>query len=144
MINSITDGIVAAINACFGDDKPIYTENVEQKLVEPCFLIQCVSPSERQVLGNRYFRQNLFAIYYFPSENGGNAECNTVFESLLSSLEYITVDTGTLRGTGMTGRTEDGVLVFNVYYNLYIHKTGDNETKMTDLTVKGMTLHEEG
>ena len=43
MINSIIEGISASLNAEFGDDYTIYTENVEQGLKEPCFFISCIA-----------------------------------------------------------------------------------------------------
>ena len=39
MINKIIDGISVAINSEFGDPYEIYTESIEQGLVEPCFSI---------------------------------------------------------------------------------------------------------
>ena len=40
MVNKIVDGIVQAISAAYGEEYEIYTENVEQGLTEPCFLIE--------------------------------------------------------------------------------------------------------
>lgn len=43
MINSIIEGISTSLNAEFGDDYTIYTENVEQGLKEPCFLFPALT-----------------------------------------------------------------------------------------------------
>ena len=86
MINQIIDGISVAINSEFGDPYEIYTESIEQGLVEPCFSILCLNPTINQVLGKRYFRRNQFCIHYFPSSDEKRSECQAVFERLLNAL----------------------------------------------------------
>ena len=67
MINSIIDEISIAINAEFGDDYKIHTESIEQGLVEPCFSIVCINPTNKLFLGNtsesRHYRTNQFCIH---------------------------------------------------------------------------------
>ena len=74
MINSIIEGISASLNAEFGDDYTIYTENVEQGLKEPCFFISCINPTSRIFLGKRYFKTNQMCIHYFPADNDRKKE----------------------------------------------------------------------
>ena len=50
MINKIIDGISIALNAEFGNDYEIYTDNIEQGLKEPCFSIVCLNPRMNQFL----------------------------------------------------------------------------------------------
>lgn len=65
MVNKIVDGIVQAISAAYGEEYEIYTENVEQGLTEPCFLIECINPSFEQFLGRRYHEKVPFASITF-------------------------------------------------------------------------------
>lgn len=128
MINSIVDGICLALNEAFGDDYEIYTETKKQGLKEPCFSVLCVNPTQKQFLGKRYHKTNKFCIHYFPASAESNAEINTVRENLFSALEYITVDGDLIRGTDMTGETDDlGVLNFFVDYNFFIRKVKNSE-----------------
>lgn len=130
MINKIIDGISVAINSEFGDPYEIYTESIEQGLIEPCFSILCLNPTINQKLGRRYFRTNQFCIHYFPSSSEKRSECQVVIERLISALEIINVGGDQCRGTGMHSEIEDDVLSFFVNYDMYIYKEQSTEPAM--------------
>lgn len=134
MINKIIDGICEKLNESFGDGYEIYTELKNQGLKEPCFSVMCVNPISNQVIGNRYFRNNLFSILYFPASKKPKAETNAVLESLYLALETVTIketlpdDTvkeSLVRGTNMRGELVDGVLNFLVNFNMFVYKVED-------------------
>lgn len=130
MINKIIDGISVAINSEFGDPYEIYTESIEQGLIEPCFSILCLNPTINQVLGKRYFRKNQFCIHYFPNSDEKRSECHAVIERLMGALEIITVDGDLCRGTDMHGEVVDNVLSFFVNYDVYVYKEQTAEPAM--------------
>ena len=134
MINKIIDGISVAINSEFGDPYEIYTESIEQGLVEPCFSILCLNPTINQVLGKRYFRRNMFCIHYFPSSDEKRSECYAVIERLMNALEIITVDGDLCRGTDMHGEVVDNVLSFFVNYDMYVYKEEAAEPVMESVS----------
>ncbi len=134
MINKIIDGVCEKLNESFGDGYEIYTELKNQGLKEPCFSVMCVNPINNQVIGNRYFRNNLFSILYFPAPKEPKAECNTVLEKLYLALETIkiketlpdeSIKESLVRGTNMRGELVDGVLNFLVNFNLFVYKVED-------------------
>lgn len=154
MINSIIDEISIAINAEFGDDYKIHTESIEQGLVEPCFSIVCINPTNKLFLGNtsesRHYRTNQFCIHYFPCGTlveddeiiGKNQEMMDVLDRLYSCLEVINDTDGNadVRGTDMHGEVADGVLNFFVNYNFFTkttYETSNMETYEQNTTVKG-------
>lgn len=130
MINKIIDGISVAIGSEFGDPYEIYTESIEQGLEEPCFSILCLNPTNDRFLGNRYFRQNLFCIHYFPSSSNKQAECFSIMERLMHCLELIEVDGDPIMGTKMKGEVTGGVLSFFVNYDMFTYKVEDAEPTM--------------
>ncbi len=130
MINKIIDGICVAINSEFGDPYEIYTESIEQGLIEPCFSVLCLNPTINQVLGKRYFRTNQFCVHYFPSSNEKRSECQAVIDRLMGALEYITIDGDQCRGTEMHCEVVDDVLSFFVNYDLYVYKDVQVEDSM--------------
>lgn len=130
MINKIIDGISMAINAEFGDDYEIYTEDIKQGLIEPCFSILCLNPTVEQFLGRRYFRTNQYCIHYFPNSDEKRSECNGIMERLSKCLEIITVDDNLIRGTSIHSEFSEDVLHFFVNYDLFVYKPKDNESKM--------------
>lgn len=130
MINKIIDGISVAINSEFGDPYEIYTESIEQGLVEPCFSILCLNPAIDQKLGKRYFRTNQFCIHYFPKSDEKRSECHAVIDRLVTALEIITVDGDPCRGTDMHSEVVDDVLSFFVNYDMYVYKNVTSEPEM--------------
>jgi len=132
MLNKIIDGISEKLNATFGDEYEVHTEQVKQGLDPPCFLISLVNPTSTPVVGNRYSRQNLFSVKYFPlSKTGARAEYLNVQDELFLALEYITADGDMLRGTGMNGQIVDGILVFIVNYGMFVRKESDKDLMET-------------
>ena len=110
------------------DGIEVITEQVKQGLTEPCFLVSLVNPTNKQVLGNRYYRTNLFSIQYIPqSTTDARSECYEVQDALFEALEYITVSGDLVRGTEMKGEFIDEVLIFLVNYNMFIYRETEND-----------------
>ena len=129
-VNNIIDGICTAINSEFGDEYEIYTELVEQGLKQPCFTVSCVRADITPKLPPRYYKTNLFCIYYFPEENiHKRLPSHEVKERLYNALEYITVDGDLVRGTKMEGNmVGNDVLAFMVNYDMYVFKVDTEES----------------
>ena len=137
MINSIIEAISIALNAEFGDDFTIYTEEQEQGLKEPCFFISVLEPTHNLFRDRRYFRQHQFCIQFFPADRDrAKAECNDTAERLCSCLETITVDGDLMRADKMEHKTVDDVLNFFVNYDCFMVKKYDCEP-METLEIKG-------
>lgn len=140
MINSIVDGIIAAVKTAY-PSCDVYTEQVEQGFEPPCFFVRPVNPEIKQFLGKRYYRQHLFAVHYFPALEDSRAEINTVIEKLYLYLEYITADGDPLRGTNMRTEISDDVLVFFVNYDLFVHKMNIETDPMEQLMIERSTAN---
>ena len=136
MINEIIDGISEAIFTEFSDGYDIYTESIEQGLEEPCFSILCLNPTNDLFLGKRYKRTNQFMIQFFPASDEKNKECNAVMERLCDCLETITVRNDITRGTKMSGETVDGVLNFQVNFDMFVYKVESLDNEMDSYSVK--------
>ena len=134
MTNEVIDGIVAALNAEF-DPIPVYTEEVEQGLVEPSFSVRCINDKFSHFRGDRYFRESLFEILYFPPEDSRKNNSNGVVQRLFLCLEYIRAGNDILRGTKMDSHMEDGVIIFTLHYDYFVIRTSDGD-KMETLTVR--------
>lgn len=143
MLNKLTDAISIKLYSIFGDGYKIYTETVKQGLDEPCFSIIPLPATNKQVVGNRYFKVNPFCIHYFPSTDEQFNEINNVLEDLFSILEYITLTetlngetkTSLVRGTQMRGEVDDGVLHFFVNFDLFCYRVFDGDDAMETIFV---------
>ncbi|MCH5186830.1 MAG: hypothetical protein J1F63_00400 [Oscillospiraceae bacterium] len=122
MINSIIEGISAALNKEFGDEYRIYAEKVEQGLKEPCFFITVLNPSSTRYPGDRHRRNNSFCVQLIPAGDSARMECNAAAERLYLCLEWIKAGGDLLRGTGMSYEIADDALSFFVSYNLFVLK----------------------
>ena len=135
-INDIRDAISLALSAEW-PDKDIYTEQVEQELLEngSCFTITCIDSSIEHEINIRYERTQRFAIHYFTEPDGSTQkeECRDVQERLYDILEYIECDEAPIRGTGMRGNIENGVLTFIVSYDLAVYRDVEATPMMEDL-----------
>ena len=140
MLNALIDGIVAAIEAQYGDDYPIYREEVEQGLTEPCFSVRIIKPTIEPIIGDRFLRKNLVAVHYFPRKYGDYKEINSVFETLFSILEYITVDGVLTRGTKPDPRVEDGVGIFLINFDFFVWRKETGIETTGNLTLEGVNV----
>lgn len=134
MVNDIIDGLSLQINAEFGDEYRIYCGAIKQGLIEPCFLIAALSPSQIQRVGARCFSENGFDIHFFSKsddESGMYSTANRLFEA----LKYVTLLNGDmLRGTKMRFQIVDSILHFFVNYNLFLI-TDLEEDKMDTISI---------
>lgn len=140
MLNKLVNGIVDAIQTQFGDEYPVYREEVEQKLTEPCFSVRIIKPIIQPMIEDRFLRKNLVAIHYFPRQYGDYAEINSVFETLFSILEYITVDGYFTRGTNADPRIEDGVGIFLINFDFFVYRTETGVEKAGNLELEGVEV----
>lgn len=143
MLNDIMDAVTRRLDELFGEGYEIYADVVKQGLKEPCFFVQLLEPSEKQVTGQRYYRKTGLCIQYFPrSTKEILRELNLVNDILMDGMEHITLADGSLlRGTGMSARPdmEQRVLSFFVSYNMFLLKPKEQEDTMDDIVVKGVS-----
>ncbi len=135
MIQSIIDGIIKAIRTKYDKSYRVYTESIEQGLIEPCFSILCLNPSGEREISNRFKRFYPFMITYFPSTDEPVIECNSVCEELMDVLNDIETDNGVLHGSDLSGNIVDGVLHFQVKYNTFVMSVDKSEDGMDDITI---------
>lgn len=136
MLNDIIIAISKKLNLEFGDVYTIYDESVKQGFDEPCFFIMLLKPTQTQVVGKRYFREQPFDIHYFPSTEDKNKEMNDIADRLNDAMEYATLDNGDkLHGTRLNHQIVDGVLHFFVNYNFYVRKEEPIADYMENVTV---------
>ena len=133
-VQNIINAIAEALFQEFGSGYEIYTEKVEQGLVEPCFKIRCLNPTKNLFLGRCYKRTNQFSIQYIPSTADANEECASVLERLFECLENVILFGKPVHGTELHGEITDGILTFIVNYDGFVLKT-EEQIDMGDVKV---------
>lgn len=119
MIQEIIDAISLALRREFG--LRIYTHEVEQGLVTPCFLIRLLNPSNEREINNRFKRTNQFAIQYIPATN--RDEYSDVIERLFLCLQNVrSLEGTTFEALNMDASSQsEQALTFTVNYNYYVY-----------------------
>lgn len=135
-ISDVIQGIATALFMQFGSGYKIYTEQVEQSLVEPCFFVKCLDPALNRNVGIRFWKMHQFSVQYFPVVQMSYSECQAVFDQLLECMVDLPVGTNILHGTNLIGQLIDGILTFTVNYNLFVFHQETPETPMTDVGVE--------
>ncbi|MCD8090944.1 MAG: hypothetical protein LUD81_10085 [Clostridiales bacterium] len=120
MVNSIIEGISLALYGEFGEGYTIYKEEVKQGLERPCFFIQCLNPKIERFMGVRYYRQNQFAIQYFPESEDYNEEIFDVIDRMYTALEFITACGNLIMGKGIETSINEGILTFVINYDMFV------------------------
>lgn len=135
MLNDLLDGVNRRLKELFGPETVIYTDAVEQGLKEPCFFVGFLEPSEKQVVGRRYYRSIGMYIQYLPGRPSQiNRELYRTADILTDGMEMITLKNGDLiRGTNRSSKVSDGVLNFFVDYNLFLIKPAEKAPGMGEI-----------
>lgn len=135
MLNDILEAVTRRLDELTDGRITIYEDAVKQDLKEPCFFVQFLEPSERPMIGQRYYQQMDMCIQYMAGDIPQlSRELNRVAGILMDGMEYITLSDGSLlRGTGRSHRAEEDVLSFFVSYNMFVVKERPQEEPMDGL-----------
>ena len=122
-LDDVKEGVISKLSSFKEPDTPIYSEELEQGFKEPCFFVRLLQTTQEQQLANRYRRDHLIEIRYFPvQESNLNEQLLVIAESLYDGLEYITINNGLIRGGGMIHEVIDNVLHFSVRYTMNVRR----------------------
>ena len=136
MLNTVLDAVTNKLDSLF-PDVTIYTDAVEQGLIEPCFFVGFLEPSEKSMIGQRCFRRFNMSIQYLPGNvEQISRELNRVADALLDGMEWITLANGDmLKGNNKSCHCEDGVLTFLVDYNMFVIRKKEEIESMEGIEI---------
>lgn len=139
MYNEIMDAVTKQLSVLFPPEAgyTIYTDAVEQGLSEPCFFVQFLEPSEKPMIGTRYYRKNAMCIQFLPGDIAKpSRELNRVLDILMEQMRMIELKSGRkINGTDRSGRIDDDVLTFFVQYNGFDIRENVQEDAMSEIRV---------
>ena len=139
MIDEIMNGVSVKLYELFGNTVSIEVDELPQGFKPPGFWILELKTTQNLVIRNRYRRQYNFDIQYFPKEKFLTREINSVTDTLLMGLEYITVGSNLTRGTNMSYEVQDDVLHFFITFDVFVEKVIDKGPLMEELIQKQHT-----
>lgn len=131
MVNNVIAAVSNALYDEFGSEYRIYSDNVEQNLVRPCFFINVIRPA---LLPGSIGRDQMsvpLIIQYFPTSVGKRTECYAVAEQLFHCLKYPEYKNVIFRGTDLKFDINDDKLNFYVHYKFFTVVHDTDEVKPT-------------
>ena len=139
MYNEIMDAVTKQLSVLFPPEAgyTIYTDAVEQGLSDPCFFVQFLEPSEKPMIGTRYYRKNAMCIQFLPGDIAKpSRELNRVLDILMEQMRMIELKSGRkINGTDRSGRIGDDDLTFFVQYNGFDIRENVQEDAMSEIRV---------
>jgi hypothetical protein len=133
MIDDIITGMATTIAGLY-PDSTIYTEPVEQGLVEPAFYVHCIDVDQRDRIAGRFVHSMPFEVVYFPLN--GLSDINANLPILLANLRTISLPDGTkIRGIEISGKPIDGEGHIFVTYDASLYIQGPAVAKMQTIEI---------
>lgn len=120
----IIDAISVRLDELFGDSYTIYLESVEQNLQTPCFFIQPVHSSDKNMIDTRKFRTYSYVIDFIPTDDEGyRVQFVDVTSKLFDGFDSVTLSDGTILHTfNRTVDIVDEILHFTLQFRIYTYK----------------------
>lgn len=133
MFDELINAITKRLTEYFSDSVPnIYSENIEQGFIEPCFCISLINSTNTNKLGPRRSRRYKFDVMYF-NDTLGHDNLNSMGDSLTTVLEDIQVGENILHGFDIEYEIRDGRLHLFVEYPTDMVFDVEKEPKMARL-----------
>lgn len=133
MFDELINAITKRLTEYFSDSVPnIYSENIEQGFIEPCFYISLINSTNTNKLGPRRSRRYKFDVMYF-NDTLGHDNLNSMGDSLTTVLEDIQVGENILHGFDIEYEIRDGRLHLFVEYPADMVFDVEKEPKMARL-----------
>jgi hypothetical protein len=137
MIEQIITGMATKIASLY-PDCTIYTEPIEQGLVEPAFYIHCINVDQRDRIAGRFIHSMPFEVVYFPLN--GLSDIYATLSVLLANLRVIELPDGAkIRGIGVSGKPIDGEGHIFVTYDITMKFVETPPETMGEINITGGT-----
>lgn len=123
MINKIISAIADNIKLKF-ENINIYTEKVKQGFEKPCFSIICTNCQKNIYRGQRYRLNADIEIHYYSSSRD---DYNDVMLKLFDIINYIEVDSYSIRAVKMSMTQKEDCCLFAVGYDFFCYMEEEKE-----------------
>ena len=117
------DAISKHLDEIFDGEYPVYLESVEQGLKVPCFFINPIYSSDRNMISNRKYRLYDFDIIFIPDEDKTPKDTLVkIADTLFGSFDQLEVEEGVVIPS-FERRIDivDDILHFKVVFQYYYY-----------------------
>ena len=132
-VQQVLEGAAQAVRSAFGEGTEVYAGRVEQGAQQPCVFLEAQEAARRPLpCGRVELTVRVSAVYLAQSAAQGEDAPRLGLEKLLEALAVVQADGGpALRGSGVTGRVEDGTARAEASYTAAAAEQTDVQTMGT-------------
>ena len=132
-VQQVLEGAAQAVRSAFGEGTEVYAGRVEQGAQQPCVFLEAQEAACRPLpCGRVELTVRVSAVYLAQSAAQGEDAPRLGLEKLLEALAVVQADGGpALRGSGVTGRVEDGTARAEASYTAAAAEQTDVQTMGT-------------
>ena len=133
-MSDIVDAISIKLDFVFGEDTNIYLEAIEQDLQTPCFFIQPIDDTDKNMIAHRKYRTELFVIDFIPDDTRGHREqFLEVRDKLRDNFDTLTIGDVVLPTFNRSIQADSDMLHFSFACKYYPYMDKEAEPEMEEL-----------
>ena len=133
----LIDAMSTRLDEIFDGEYAVYLEEVEQNLQTPCFFIQPLTATDKNMIDNRRYRTYGFAIQFIPGTKAYRSLFADVTKKLFDNFDDFPIgDDVTVYTFDRTVNVIDDVLHFTVLFKCYEYTDKPSEPAMEDLEIR--------
>lgn len=137
MVDKLVEALAENMKARWGEEYKIYTENVYQNAVKPCFFIECENVQKVQLLGGRFFLRVEMKVVFDSDSDQKKLEGDKIIGELFVMMNCIKKDDRVYNGRKIHCNKENGNLTVRGVYDLFIRKEEEGYDMMESVEIKG-------
>lgn len=122
MIETLTDGLIKSLAEHF-DGYSIYTEDIEQGLDPPCFLVLLNESKFERHRGDTFYLEADYSVHFFPEGDEPRRACEAITTDLQMALSTVAFGDGELIDAScVQSHVESDFMVVDAAYSRYLRK----------------------
>lgn len=129
MVEKLIEAIGKSLEEKWDGTFEVYTENVYQSAVKPCFFIECENAEQMQLLGGRFFLRVTVKITLDSDCERKKYEAEAVLGDVFNIVSLVKAGDMVLRGRKINAKWESGKLVIRSVYDIFTEEEKEAEEK---------------
>lgn len=134
----LIDAMSVRLDEVFDGKYAVYLEEVEQGLQTPCFFIEPIYSTDRNMISNRKYRTYDFVIHFIPDDaDGHRTQFAEVADKLFDNFDLFELSNGAVIPTfDRKINVVEDVLQFEVCFRYYTYSEKEDGPLMDSLDMK--------
>lgn len=136
MVEKLIEAIGKSLKEKLDGEFEVYTENVYQSAVKPCFFIECENAEQMQLLGGKFFLRVTVKVTLDSDDERKKYRAEAVLGDVFNIMSLALAEGRVLRGRKINAKWESGKLVIRSVYDIFIEEESGEEEKTLMQTIE--------